>query len=133
MQSSQADIIDLLKQFAPEYNATGQSLGEQLVDGFMGKVGDIETWFAKLTSGLTSGINSQLQMLANVGSAAADQYYAKYGIPSAAGSAAAATPSVTKVGPTFNVYFTEPKEYTPSEIRAELERLVDRLTDFVQP
>ncbi len=126
MQSGQEDIINLLKAYAPEYNATGQTLGDQLVDGFLQRVGDIDQWFA----GLTSGLTAYQQQLAGIATIAAEQYYATHGIPPMVRPEIMTAPTITKVGPTFNVYFTEPKEYTPSEINAEIERLAQRLADL---
>ncbi len=126
MQSGQDDIINLLKAYAPEYNATGQTLGDQLVDGFLQRVGDIDQWFA----GLTASLAVSQQQLAAVATMAADQFYATHGIPSVGIPETMAAQNITKVGPTFNVYFTEPKEYTPSEINAEIERLAERLADL---
>lgn len=124
MQSSQAQILDLLKAFAPDYNATGQTLGEQLVDGFMGAVGDIEAWFASFTASFTA----YQRQLAQAATAAADQFYATHGVP-AARAAAAPTGAVSSIqlGP---IYFTE-KEYTPTETRRELERLAEQLRQLL--
>ncbi len=124
MQSGQTDIINLLKEFAPEYNATGQTLGDQLVDGFMSRVGDIEAWFASLTSSLTT----YQQELAHVATTAAEQYYSVHGYPTAQESPAPTGP-VTNVGPTLNLYFTETTQ-SPAEIRRELERLLEQISQM---
>ena len=44
MSGSQKDILKLITQYAPEYNATGQTLGEKLLAGFMKKVGSVGGW-----------------------------------------------------------------------------------------
>ncbi|HNX63136.1 MAG TPA: hypothetical protein PKN45_10890, partial [Candidatus Limiplasma sp.] len=41
MSNTQQQIIALINQYAPDYNATGQNLGEQLYQGFLGRVGNI--------------------------------------------------------------------------------------------
>ena len=125
MQSSQTEIIDLLKAFAPEYNATGQSLGEQLVDGFMSRVGDIEAWFANLTASLTS----RSQLLASVGTAAADQFYATRGIQTGGDfSAKRETSKVITVGD-INLHFDK-QNMTPSEVRREILRLLEDISQL---
>ena len=52
MLSSQEEIIGLIGEFAPDYNALGKTLGEKLLDGFKDKVGDIVNWFEGLNQTL---------------------------------------------------------------------------------
>jgi hypothetical protein len=125
MQGGQEDLISLLATYAPEYNATGQTLGEQLVDGFMSKVGDITDWFEQFAANLTAGVTAAQQQLASAASAAAQQYYANYGVPGSSG-----TVTTTNVGPTLNVYFTEKAVYSPTEITRELQRLLEQMTQY---
>lgn len=48
MQSSQTGILDLLASYAPDYEATGRSLGEKLYEGFAAAMGDITAYFESL-------------------------------------------------------------------------------------
>lgn len=125
MQSSQEEILDLIKAFASDYNITGQSLGEQLVDGFLSRVGDIEVWFATLTEQFTA-YQSQLAEVAN---AAADQFYATHGVP----DMRYITPSTDAVQVTQppitiiqNFYGETPG--SALENRREIERLIEEMS-----
>ena len=76
MQSTQDQIIALLKQYAPDYNLTGQTLAEQMMNGFMAGLANtgtsIDTWFGSILASITS-YQDQLAAAAN---AAADAYWA---------------------------------------------------------
>ena len=45
MESSQQDILELMSEFAPNYEATGKTLGERFYDGFKDALQDIGAWF----------------------------------------------------------------------------------------
>lgn len=45
MESSQEDLLALLASYAPDYEATGRSLGEKIYEGFQSAFGDITAWF----------------------------------------------------------------------------------------
>ena len=45
LTQSQEELLELLGEYAPEYNALGKTLGEKLVEGFEQKVGSIVDWF----------------------------------------------------------------------------------------
>lgn len=45
MESSQEELLGLLNTYAPDYEATGKSLGERLYAGFVQAFGDVGTWF----------------------------------------------------------------------------------------
>ena len=122
LASTQEEILALLEAFAPDYNITGQSLGEQLYEGFIAKVGDIDAWFESLTEKLTA----YQAELAAVATAAADAFYAANGMTSASTTT---TTTTNYVSPTFNLYFTQ-DTMTPSEVRAELEKLIEEMTDL---
>jgi len=47
MSGAQQDILSMLAQYAPDYEATGRSLGEKLYDGLVSALGDISAWFAQ--------------------------------------------------------------------------------------
>ena len=50
MQSSQDDLLALLTSYAPDYEATGRTLGEKLYAGFAQAVGNIQAWFEQIDS-----------------------------------------------------------------------------------
>lgn len=125
MKNNQAEILDLLKNFAPEYNLTGQSLGEQLVDGFMGKVADIEAWF----NGLTARFTQYQNQIAAVATQAADEFYRSYGVATSMQNGVAATGAVTASSPQITMIFNQPVE-SPTEIRREMERLAEQLSNL---
>ena len=71
MTKSQDEIMDLLYEYVPEYDALGKSMGEKLLEGFQSKVGSIADWFR--------GFNDQLarmqEELAGSLNAATDRFY----------------------------------------------------------
>jgi len=71
MTKSQDEIMDLLYEYVPEYDALGKSMGEKLLEGFQSKVGSITDWFR--------GFNDQLarmqEELAGTMNAATDRFY----------------------------------------------------------
>lgn len=124
MNSGQEDILALLKSFAPDYNLTGQTLGEQLYDGFIGKVGNIDTWFTALTDRFAQ-FRADLDRAAT---AAANQFYATHGAPAGLPTASP-TGAVMAAGPTFIMNFNSPVT-SPTEIRREMERLAAQLAQM---
>ena len=56
MESTQDDLLSLLSGYAPDYEATGRTLGEKLYEGFMAAFGDVSAWF--------SGLDAQFEQLA---------------------------------------------------------------------
>lgn len=125
MQSSQEEILDLIKAFASDYNITGQSLGEQLVDGFLSRVGDVEVWFATFTEQFTA----YQRQLAEMANAAADQFYATHGVPdmryitSATDAVQVTQPPITIIQ---NFYGETPG--SALENRREIERLIEEMS-----
>ena len=125
MKNNQAEILTLLKNFAPDYNLTGQSLGEQLVDGFMGKVADIEAWFG----GLTAKFSQYQNQIASIATQAADKFYRTHGVAAGMQNSAAATGAVVASAPQITMIFNQPVE-SPTEIRREMERLAEQLANL---
>ncbi len=125
MKNNQTEILNLLKNFAPDYNLTGQSLGEQLVDGFMGKVADIEAWFG----GLTAKFSQYQNRIASIATQAADEFYRTHGTATGMQSEAAATGAVVASAPQITMIFNQPVE-SPTEIRREMERLAEQLANL---
>ena len=125
MKNNQAEILNLLKNFAPDYNLTGQSLGEQLVDGFMGKVADIEAWFG----GLTAKFSQYQNQIASIATQAADEFYRTHGVAAGMQTGAAATGAIAASAPQITMIFNQPVE-SPTEIRREMERLAEQLANL---
>ena len=48
MAQSQKELLALLTEYAPDYEATGRSLGEKLYEGFSAAFGDISDFFEQL-------------------------------------------------------------------------------------
>ena len=53
LSQSQDELLSLLEQYAPEYDALGQTLGEKLLDGFARGAGDVAAWFEDFSARLT--------------------------------------------------------------------------------
>jgi hypothetical protein len=68
MNSTQQQIIALINQYAPDYNATGQNLGEQLYQGFLGRVGNIATWFTSFNNAVNNAQNAMATQAQNAAS-----------------------------------------------------------------
>lgn len=123
MASTQDDILSLLESYASDYNITGQSLGEQLVDGFTSAVGDIDLWFDSLTARFTA-YQAQLASMAN---AAADQFYASGG----GTSTTTVTESTKIISPTFQITIVGSGAdggMTPSERQEMIDDIVAAIT-----
>jgi len=117
MTGSQQDILTLIAQFAPEYNAAGQTLGEQLLSGFMEKVGSVEGWTETLNAmiaGVQQSLNTAMQN-------AADSFYTEHA------SAAAAGVTITQQN-TFNTPVESPAD-TALRIRQANEALAAQLLE----
>lgn len=71
MQSNQEELVELLGEFAPEYDALGKTFGEKLAQGFQEKVGSIVSWFEDFNQTLY-GIQ---QDAANAALADTDAFY----------------------------------------------------------
>lgn len=48
MADNQKEILELISNYAPDYEATGRSLGEKLYDGFKAAFGDITEYFKSI-------------------------------------------------------------------------------------
>ena len=87
MESSQEELLELLASYAPDYEATGRSLGEKIYEGFEAAFGDITAWFEQIDAqfeamaeqtqqadfGVTTGIQASGQESANVTSPVINQ------------------------------------------------------------
>lgn len=116
MTKSQDEIMDLLYEYVPEYDALGKSMGEKLLEGFQSKVGSITDWFR--------GFNDQLarmqENLAGSLNAATDRFYESRW-DTAGQSGAGGAPVVQQT-----VNFYEPVE-SPSQVARRMEDVNDQL------
>jgi len=105
-QSSQEDILRLIGDFAPDYEATGKTLGERLHAGLMDKLGPIVDWFKGLNDQIIA-IQDRAQQAALD---AADAFYT--GSHGGQGGAAgqANTPPQVNVVNNFNVPVESPAD-----------------------
>ncbi|MBP3541505.1 MAG: hypothetical protein J6K72_06795 [Clostridia bacterium] len=71
LATEQDQLLKLLYQYVPEYNALGQTLGEKLLDGFMSRVGNITAWFEDFGAQLAG----MQESLAQNALSAADGFY----------------------------------------------------------
>ncbi len=117
LTQSQDQILALLNDYAPEYNATGETLGEKLLEGFQSKVGNIEKWFEQFNEQIQ---NAQAQTAA-IAQAAADSFYQQQAERESAQSASG-VPSVVQQ----TVYFNQPVE-TPSQVARRMEQVNEEL------
>ena len=112
LSQSQDELLSLLEQYAPDYDALGQTLGEKLLDGFARGAGDVAAWFEDFSARLTQ---AQADMAA-LAQSAADAFYDSRQTPQAA-------PAVT-VNQT--VEFNQPVE-TPAQVARRMEEVNEAL------
>lgn len=112
LSQSQDELLSLLEQYAPEYDALGQTLGEKLLEGFARGAGDVAAWFEDFSARLTQ---AQAGMTA-LAQSAADAFYQER-------QAAQAAPAVT-VNQT--VEFNQPVE-TPAQVARRMEEVNEAL------
>ena len=117
LSQSQDELLSLLEQYAPDYDALGQTLGEKLLDGFARGAGDVAAWFEDFSARL-AGAQAQMAALAQ---SAADTFYD--GRQTAQAAQSPATPAVT-VNQT--VEFNQPVE-TPAQVARRMEEVNEAL------
>ena len=74
MEQSQEDIIKLITSYAPDYNLSGQSIGESLYQGFKTQVDKIYDYVADVMSSIIEYQNNAI----SAASAAADSFEESY-------------------------------------------------------
>lgn len=117
LSQSQDELLSLLEQYAPDYDALGQTLGEKLLDGFARGARDVAAWFEDFSARL-AGAQAQMAALAQ---SAADTFYD--GRRTAQAAQSPATPAVT-VNQT--VEFNQPVE-TPAQVARRMEEVNEAL------
>ncbi len=116
MTKSQDEIMDLLYEYVPEYDALGKSMGEKLLEGFQSKVGSITDWFRAFNDQLAR----MQEELAGTMNAATDRFYESRR-DTAGQSGAGGAPVVQQT-----VNFYEPVE-SPSQVARRMEDVNDQL------
>ncbi len=117
VNSTQQQIIDLLAEYAPDYDAAGRSLGERLMAGFTAAVGTFGDWFIGFEAQVTGAVD-RIQA-ANVAAAAGKaQAYDANGNP-------VSGITITQQN-TFNTPVETPAE-TARRIRQANEDLAERI------
>lgn len=125
IQGNQDDILALISSYAPDYEATGKTLGERLYAGMQEGLGDITNWFDAFNSQII-GMQNQFAQSAL---AAADAYYAarSTGSSTAPSSATQATVPVN-VNQEYNFY--EPV-VSPSDVARKTAKANQDLADLL--
>lgn len=116
MTKSQDEIMDLLYEYVPEYDALGKSMGEKLLEGFQSKAGSITDWFRSFNDQLAR----MQEELAGSLNAATDRFYESRR-DTAGQSGAGGAPVVQQT-----VNFYEPVE-SPSQVARRMEDVNDQL------
>lgn len=111
---SQDELLSLLEQYAPDYDALGQTLGEKLLDGFARGAGDVAAWFEDFHARLAQ---AQAGMAA-LAQSAADTFYQE--------REAAQTQATAPVTVNQTVEFNQPVE-TPSQVARRMEEVNEAL------
>lgn len=124
MNSTQKEIIELIKSYAPEYDLAGQSIGEKLAEGFKAKAGSIVEYL----DNLVKKVQEYQANMAYTANQAADKFWADRKKYEQQIAASAAPPVVKTPSPTVNmtVQINQPVQ-SPIEMRRQLERVADQI------
>lgn len=124
MNSTQQEIIDLIKSYAPEYDLAGQTIGEKLVDGFKTKTGGIIDYL----DGLMKKVQDYQANIAYTANQAADKFWADRKQYEQQLAASAAPPVMKASSPVVNmtVEINQPVQ-SPIEMRRQLEKVAQQI------
>lgn len=124
MNSTQKEIVDLIKSYAPEYDLAGQSIGQKLADGFKAKAGSIVDYL----DGLMKKVQEYQANIAYTANQAADKFWADRKKYEQQIAASVAPPVVKTSSPVVNmtVQINQPVQ-SPIEMRRQLERVSDQI------
>ena len=116
MESTQEDLLALLTSYAPDYEATGRTLGEKIFEGFKSAFGDVSAFF--------ESIDAQFEQMADRAQSAA---FGKTQGLQASGQAAA-----TVTAPTINqtVNFNQPVE-SPADVTRRMQQVSEELAGMM--
>ena len=117
MESTQDDLLSLLSTYAPEYEATGRTLGEKLYEGFAAAFGDISAWF--------DGLDAQFEQMVARAQAAA---FAGTGAIKAAGDDRAQVGAAPVIQQTVN--FNQPVE-SAADVTRRMQQVSEELAGMI--
>ena len=123
MESTQQQIIAMIKSYAPEYDLAGQTIGQKLVDGFKSKVGDIESYI----QGIIDNIASYQANMAALANDAADNFWrkkAEYDAYIAAQAAPAVSQPAAAPQVNMTVQFNQPIQ-SPVDVRRAMDKVAN--------
>ena len=112
MANNQEEILDLISNYAQDYEATGRSLGEKLFEGFQSAFGDITDYFAKIDAQFESMVEKIQQTAFTTGQSAAS------------GGAASANVSSPTINQTVN--FNQPVE-SAADVAERMQQVSEEL------
>ena len=115
-QSSQEQILDLIGSYAPDYEATGKTLGERLINGLTSIWGPVTDFFGALNA----QINAVQDNLAQTALDAADAFYVGRQMQGAAQVSAAPT-TITQ-----EININQPVE-SPAEMARRMQKVNEEL------
>ena len=116
MDGNQKEILDLISSYAPDYEATGRSLGEKLFKGFKKAFGDITKYF--------EGIDKQFEdMVEKINNAAFGETQKIQG--EGQGTANISNPTVNQT-----VNFNQPVE-SPAEVAERMQQVSEDLAAMI--
>lgn len=118
LTQSQDELLALIKDYAPDYDATGQTLGERLLASFTSKVGGIAAWFENFNAQVAAA----QAKIASTAQSAADSFYQAQGQRMQAAQA----PAV--VNQTVNFY--EPVE-SPNQAARRISQVNEELAGLL--
>lgn len=111
-ESTQEELLSLLSSYAPDYEATGRSLGERMYEGFKQAFGDVSAWF--------DAFDAQFEAAASQAQTAA--YNASQSL--IAGGKTQASVNAPTIQQTVN--FNQPVE-SPAEVARRMQQVSEEL------
>lgn len=117
MESTQDDLLSLLSAYAPEYEATGRTLGEKLYEGFASAFGDISAWF--------DGLDAQFEQLV---ARAQEAAFGSAGAIKAAGEDRAQVGAAPVIQQTVN--FNQPVE-SAADVTRRMQQVSEELAGMI--
>lgn len=121
MKGNQEEILELIGSYAPDYEATGKTLGERLFAGIQSAMGNITDWYAAFVEGIDRiQQNIAQQTLDSIDRMHAGQYANKVNQPGEA------------KGVTVNQYMTfETPVESPADTARRVKQMNQRLADML--
>ena len=116
MDGNQKEILDLISNYAPDYEATGRSLGEKLFEGFQSAFGDITAYFASIDAQFEAMVD-RIQQTAFGTTQSIQQ--------SGQGSANVSSPTINQT-----VNFNEPVE-SANEVAERMQQVSEELAAMI--